>query len=102
MKRWWLVSLLLVPMLALAQSDPEFIPYDDPPPPPEPLPTREYDPGLIDDHLYPEASRSFSRLDDPNTGLGFAGVTGLVLGATAHRRGPDVRLTQSGRAHLGT
>lgn len=98
MIRSLLSTLLLIPTLALAQSDPEFIPYDDPPPPPEALPTREYDPGLVDDHLYPEESRSFSRLDDPNTGLAFEGVTGLFFGDNAHRRGSDVRFTGGLRA----
>lgn len=98
MNRWLLLPLLLAPLVGLAQSDPEFIPYDDPPTPPEDLPSRTYDPGLVDDHLYPETSRSFTRLDDPNTGLAFEAVGGLFFGDNAHRRSSDFRFTGGLRA----
>lgn len=99
MSRPLLLALVLAPALAAAQYDePEFIPYDEDPPQ-QHQPTREYDPTLIDDLRDPYTpTRSFTRVDDPNAGWAFEGVSGLFFGDNAHRRGPDFRFTGGLRA----
>lgn len=86
-----LLALCLAPTLALAQEDPEFIPYDEPSYDEE-APRREYDPTPPPDEADLDHPFRLSRLDDRNAGFAVEGMVGLFFGANSRSAGPDLRL----------
>lgn len=87
----FVLALSLTPALALAQEDPDFIPYDEPGYIEE-APRREYDPTPPSDEADLDTPFRMSRLDDQNAGFAVEGMVGLFLGANSRSAGPDVRL----------
>lgn len=86
-----LLALILSPALALAQDDPDFIPYDEPVYEDE-APRREYDPTPPPDEADRLSPFAMARLDDQNAGFGVEAMVGLFLGSKASADGADVRL----------
>lgn len=86
-----LLACCLLPALAVAQDDPDFIPYDEAPVEEE-APRREYDPTPPLDEADLDSPFRLSRLDDQNAGFGVEAMVGVFFGAHARSSGPDVRL----------